>query len=541
MIIPRPRLEKYTGELLRFDQTLHVFSADSPGEKAMRLFGYFIPSVPILKSERVSADIIFECRPALSDKDEYYEIHVSSGRAVIHYRSFAGARNAAASVSQLLKKSDSGYTLPVADIEDFPDSQMRSFMIDPARGIIPVQTIKEILIRMAMVKYNYLHLHLSDGAGYAIKSDVLPNLGGPFGRQYAKSEIREIVSFASFLGIECIPEAEFPAHATQFILDIKELGCITENVKQSPFVMCAGNEFTYEVLEKLYSEIAGLFPGKIMHVGTDEISVLDLKDEYTWPTWHDCVRCREMCEREGIDRTDYIEIFYYMLRRVYKIVSGLGKRMMMWNDNIDISKSPDLPRDILIHFWRVAAEHRGPVEGCSMERFLEEGFEVLNSYYPETYIEAEFYNNSDDTIRVWTPFKTPEHDEKYDHQILGGEPCAWGSFESTAHFKRTLPVSIILYGDRLWNHNVNRDNESFGVAATRLLFGTESPDNFNLFKYLGGYMLPRINDVFLYREKVSPDIREAYTILEKLEKPHLMTGRLATEYLKCIDWLSEKK
>lgn len=538
MIIPRVQKENFTGDFAVFGKTIHVFAADYPGKKALKLFGYFIPTVPVLKvSDRSSADIIFECRPSVSRNDEYYKISVSGLKAQINYRSFAGAKNAAASVAQLIKKTGSGFELPEGEIEDWPDSKMRSFMIDPARGIIPVRTVKEILIRMAMAKYNYLHIHLSDGIGYAIRSEVLPELSGPYGKQYTKDDIRDIVAFAGILGIECIPEAEFPAHATQLLLDINELGCITEHEKQSPFVICAGNEYTYEVLIKLYTEIAELFPGEFIHVGTDEISMLDLKDEYTWPTWHDCVRCREMCEREGIDRNNYIEVFYYMLRRVYKIITGLGKRMMMWNENIDISKSPELPRDILIHFWRIAAPQRGPIEGCSMERFLEEGFEVFNSYYPETYIEAEFYENNDDTIRVWTPLGKPEHDSKYDAQILGGEPCAWGSTELTPHFNWTLPSSIMLYGDRLWNHTVNEDPKAFGIAGTRLQLGVDVPNGFDLFEYFGGFMLPRINDTRLYREKVSGNIDEAYNVLAELEKPHLLTGRLASEYRKSINWL----
>ncbi|MDD4774140.1 MAG: family 20 glycosylhydrolase, partial [Eubacteriales bacterium] len=367
MIIPRTKHEKYTGAYAVFGSILRVHACDFPGERALKLFRYFIPAVPVLTVERVAADIVFECIPAVSREDEYYKITVNNNQVTVCYRSFAGARNAAASVAQLLAKSDDNYKFPVAEIQDLPDSKMRSFMIDPARGIIPVQTVKEILIRMAMVKYNYLHIHLSDSGGYAIKSDVLPKLSGPDGKQYSKDEIREIVAFAGMLGIECIPEAEFPGHANRLLQDMEELGCVTENEKQSPFVICAGNEHSYDMLEKLYTEIAELFPGGIIHVGTDEIAMRDLVDLYTWPTWHDCARCHELCEREGMDRDNYIEIFYYMLRRVYKIISGLGRRIMMWNENIDISKSPELPRDILIHFWRIAGTNRGPVEGCSME------------------------------------------------------------------------------------------------------------------------------------------------------------------------------
>lgn len=249
-----------------------------------------------------------------------------------------------------------------------------------------------------------------------------------------------------------------------------------------------------------------------------------------------------MSKREGIDQNNDTEMFYYFVRRVYNILLKLGKRVIMWNDNIDISQSPDLPRDILIHFWRIAATDRGPVEGCSMERFLEEGFEVLNSWYPETYIERDFYDNNDETIKVWSPISVPLHDSKYNAQIKGGEPCAWGEYKGLEHYDWTLPTSIMLFGDRLWNYKPNDDAEEFGIAGTRYQLGIHTPEKFNLFEIFGGFMQPRsIDGTRMWTEKAAKDLSKTYEILVKLEDSYLMTGKLAGEYRKSIEWLNEKR
>ncbi len=545
MIIPRIQNEVIIEGKHELGSAVKYFAADDFGARAAKLFKYFLPTVSFIAvKSRSDAQLIFDCRFGICERDEFYKITSNEMPIYVNYRDFLGARNAVATISQLLIRENGVLYFPRVEVLDYPTSKMRSLMIDPARCIIPVADIEEILIRMAMTKHNYIHLHLGDERGYAIKSDVV-NYGGPFGKQYTKDEIRHIVKFALDLGIECIPEIDFPGHAFQLLEEMPNLACVTDGSENpSPWAVCAGNEETYIFLEKLYTELAELFPCKIMHVGTDEIEMNDRTDILTWPTWHCCYRCRELCEREGIDQNNRTEIFYYMLRRIYAVLSKLGKRLMMWNDNIDISKSPELPRDILIHFWRVAGWKRGPSEGCSMQRFLEEGFEVFNSYYPETYIEEDFYRNKDETIVVWDPTTIPEHDNALDSQILGGEPCAWGSSceAPVEHFQWSLPPSIFMFGDRFWNKSVCDDLGQFGIAATKLLFGIDVPKDFNLFEKFGGFMQPRsYTGVRMWPDKAAEDLSEVDAVLEKLENSYTMYGRFARIYRESIKWLNEKR
>ena len=177
-----------------------------------------------------------------------------------------------------------------------------------------------------------------------------------------------------------------------------------------------------------------------------------------------------------------------------------------------------------------------------MERFLEEGFEVFNSYYPETYIERDFYKNNDETILVWTPHGEPQHDHRYDRQILGGEPCAWGDAGGEGHFNWTLPTSIMLFGDRLWNRGVCDDRKAFGIAGTRYQLGIDTPEGFDIFGPFGGFMQPRsIDGTRMWADRAAEDLSETDSILKTLQNDYTMSGRLAGVYRESIAWLKAKR
>ena len=147
------------------------------------------------------------------------------------------------------------------------------------------------------------------------------------------------------------------------------------------------------------------------------------------PAWMDT--SKELRDREGISTER--EIYYYVINRIHDVTTKLGKQIIMFNDQIDISVTPDIPKDIIIQFWRIATPGRGPVDGCTLERFLEEGFTVINSYFPETYVDFEEYASSE-SINQWTPLSSPEFDPT-SNQVIGGEFCAWEKH----------PISSILF------------------------------------------------------------------------------------------------
>ena len=554
MILPRVQKEtKHEGHI-EFKEPIKVYCADYPGERAFSALKLFCPTVVFCGiAGRAGAEIVFECLPSITKDDEYYRIDAKKNRVTANYRAFAGARNAAASLAQLLAKTKDGYKIEKTEIEDWPDNKYRGLLIDPAyMGIIPIQAVKDIILRMGLSKYNILHLNLTSHTGYALKSEVYPEIsllaGYPeieagAGAQYTKAEMRGIIEYAEALGIEIMPEFDIPGHLTRLMADMPELMCVTKNEPPSRWAVCAGNEKTYEVLENIYTELAELFPGKYIHIGTDEVEMLEHTDIRpwglkTWPSWHDCTRCGEMCAREGIEN-NRAEIFLYMLRRIYRVVSKLGKKVVLWNDNIVNSIVSELPRDMVVQLWLDSGGNVGPADGCSLQKLLEEGFEVINSYSSQTYIEAEMQNN-DATIAIWDPKTIPAHDPNLSGQIIGGQPCAWGYYPN---FAWSVPTSLMMFGDRLWNRTVCADTEAYGKAGTRHQLGIDTPEGLNIFEAFGGFMQPRSNEMRMWAEKAADDecLDEIDKILEKLEKGHLAEGRLAGEYRRSIAWLKKNR
>jgi hypothetical protein len=117
-----------------------------------------------------------------------------------------------------------------------------------------------------------------------------------------------------------------------------------------------------------------------------------------------------------------------------------------------------------------------------MQRFLEEGFTVVNSFYEETY--ADDYM-SEEALATWTPANRPPVEEKYRSQILGGEMCAWGIRN---HFDYTIPANFFLFGDRLWNDEPSDVVENREMLTRQLL--CEDVEMVNVFEILGGCMMP---------------------------------------------------
>ena len=537
-ILPRVKEQYMSDKYFTLGKKVTYYLDKNMADVGISSLEIFLPELELTRVDTSNADIYFKYDASVSDKEEYYELHVGEKGIQIVYKDYLGARNASSTIALLAEKDKDSYKVPVCTIKDYPDSMYRSGLLESSgRAWKDIDEIKEDLVRMALAKMNYMNFHFFDYMGSSIRYDSYPMIKG-FGkdnRQYTKDEIRDLVAFAKKLGIEIVPGIEMPAHAQAILEAMPGLRCNGDipNI----WVLCAGNEMTYTVLDNIIKETAELFPGKYIHIGADE---LDFGDDTSWqPAWMGCSRCASLRQKEDLDSER--DIFYYMIERIYASVKSHGKQMIMFNDQIDISVPVDLPRDIIIHFWRIAIPGRGPVEGCSLERFLEEGFTVINSYYPETYVDFEYYAK-EETIRLWTPLSSPEFDKKYASQIMGGEFCAW---EGQPHLRYTLPSSITMYADRLWNHTVCDYDNDYGKMMTRLILGINTPKNFNVFKYLGSVLPPRDDVNKAYLDKIKADDEELVkardNLLRSLKDNGGYGSNAAAVYMECIDWVLENR
>jgi hypothetical protein len=165
----------------------------------------------------------------------------------------------------------------------------------------------------------------------------------------------------------------------------------------------------------------------------------------------------------------------------------------MWNENIAIGDSPDLPRDILIQFWRVAHRGWGPRKGVNMQRFAREGFRIVNSFYPDTYLD--FYAK-DERMFAWHPQSNFRFPRALRPQVIGSEACAWGE-NGFDNYIGNLPGSLALFGDRLWNRRPVTDPDGFAEAAMPHLFGPFMPPEWRRFFHARGFLVQPATQRFL--------------------------------------------
>lgn len=535
MIIPRPYSEKYYEGTLEVSGVLTFNSKDEKmADKAIELFNIYIPQFEAKKDDDAFVSLVYD---SALGREEY--ILDTEEKILIKYSDYSGVRNALATLVQLMTKEKEVYSLVKCHIEDKPMFKLRSFMLDLGRGVGRKEEIKETLIRMSLMKYNRLHLHLIDSEGVAWQSQAYPLLTGPRGDQYSMQYYKSLDKLCQTLGLEILPELEVPGHNATILRCHPELACeVDEKEHPSKWVLCAGNEKIFDFYTALIKEMIEMFPScKSIHIGGDEVDFQDIPDQRC--NWDFCPKC------QALGYGNMKETHYYVIKRVYDIVKGLGKNVVMWNDWVDISKPCPLPKDIEMHFWRVAAKTRGPYEGCSMAKFLEQGYKVVNSSFPDAYFCGKDYASAESLVD-WLPTKRPESDEKYHDLILGGEGCAWefGNEERYRFYRFTLQSPMGLFSDRLWNGTYHAYDKEYESALTKAILGVRCKSGFNIFELIGTIMLPAKTTELAVLENVKatiPELKEA--ILEMI--PTMVTDEYghfaALYYAECLNWIIDRK
>lgn len=242
---------------------------------------------------------------------EGYTLDAGAERIRITGHDAAGLFYGTRTLLQLLRRGErpgnaddeSDWSVPGVRIEDAPRFRYRGVMLDVARHFFGVADVERWIDRAVSLKYNHLHLHLTDDQGWRIQIDAWPRLtaagsggdatGGP-GGFYTKDDIREIVAYAAARHMTVVPEIDLPGHTHAIGLgypDLVELPAITEaNVTEAAALnqplpvhgvhyaawgvghssVKIHEERTYDLIRDVLTEVAELMPGPYLHIGGDE-------------------------------------------------------------------------------------------------------------------------------------------------------------------------------------------------------------------------------------------------------------------------------
>jgi hexosaminidase len=176
--------------------------------------------------------------------------------------------------------------------------------------------------------------------------------GGP-GGFYTQEEYQQIVEYAAAHYITVIPEVDMPAHVNSALAsyaELNETGLARElytRYEGGSSSLAIRKEVTYQFLEDTLREIATLTPGPYFHIGGDEA--------------------------HSTDETDY-KLF---IERVQKIVQGLGKQCIGWEE---ISRADLLPDTIVQHWWQA------PLAQEAARR----GHKLILSPAPRVYLDIKY-------------------------------------------------------------------------------------------------------------------------------------------------------
>jgi len=412
--------------------------------------------LPIQRNSSAQPSIVFKLNPSVKLPPEGYHLTISPKQVTVQSPHLAGLRHAVQTLRQLLPVSIyashpiSGvdWTMPYVEIEDYPRFSWRGAMLDVVRHFMPVEFIFRFLDLLALHKLNSFHWHLTDDQGWRVEIKKYPRLTevGAWRRHtmvghwnenkttpqyddirhggyYTQDEMRQVVAYATRLGINVVPEIEMPGHAQAAIASYPELGNSDEKIEVSSgwgihTHVYNVEESTIKFMQDVLEEVMSIFPSTFIHVGGDEVP----KQE-----WKDSPRAQQRIRELGLSNED--ELQSYFISRMDNFLTQHGRRLIGWDEILEGGLAPNAT----VMSWR------GEAGGIAA---AQAGHDVVMA--PNTYTYFDYYQSPDNTaeplaIGALLPLETvysyepipQDIDESNIHHILGVQGQLWSEYIPT--------------------------------------------------------------------------------------------------------------
>jgi hexosaminidase len=427
-------------------------------------------------------------------RKEGYTLVASAKGVIISANAPAGLFYGMQTLLQLFPKEvesksavNTAWTIPSVKITDYPRFGWRGIMLDVSRNFFTKEEVKQYIDEIARYKFNTLHWHLTDDNGWRIEIKSLPKLTevgawrvprfGQFGDRsapkpgeaatdggfYTQADIKEIIQYAQDKFVTILPEIDVPGHSMSAIASYPELSCTKDpNTKVNPgssfsewfdngtFKMNIDNtlnpsdEKVYEFLDKVFTEMAAIFPNPYIHVGGDECYK---------GFWTNDAGCQALMKKMNMTKPE--ELQAYFMKRVETILKSKGKKLIGWDEILEGGLAPEAT----VMSWRGI---KGGIEAAKM------GHDVVMT--PTTYAYID-YQQGERTIeppiyadlrltKCYSFDPVPEGvDAKY---ILGGQGNLWTEQVVTLHHAEymTWPRGWALAED-FWSPNASKNWTNF--------------------------------------------------------------------------------
>ena len=433
-------------------------------------------------------------KPDKAGNPEQYTLISGAGGITITATTPAGLFYGVQTLLQLLPPAiesktvvpQKSWAIPAVEIKDYPRFAWRGLMFDVSRHFFTLQEVKEFIDEMARYKFNLLHLHLTDDQGWRIEIKSYPKLTevgawnvkktGTFGtfsepaadepRNYGgfftQDDIRELVAYAGRQFVNILPEIDVPGHSMAALASYPELSCTPGNYvvnSGEKFMiwppkghfygmvdntLCPANDKVYTFLDKVFAEIAALFPFEYIHMGGDETAR---------NFWEKSDQIKSLMEREKLKNLD--EVQSYFVKRVEKIIESKGKKLIGWDEILDGGLAPNAT----VMSWRGI---KGGIEATK------QGHQVVMS--PTTFVYLD-YIQSDPAIeppvyaslRLKTTYEFNPVPEAVDDKLIkGGQGNLWTEqVYNMRHLQYMLWPRAFAIAESVWSPAATKNWKNF--------------------------------------------------------------------------------
>ncbi|MBI5371223.1 MAG: family 20 glycosylhydrolase [Sphingobacteriales bacterium] len=427
--------------------------------------------------------------------NEGYRLKVTAAGITLSAREPAGIFYGIQTLLQLfpVQMDNKALVIPALTIEDYPRFAWRGLMLDVSRHFFTVAQVKDYIDQMVKYKFNLLHLHLTDDQGWRIQIKSLPKLTdigawrvdktGTFGRFsppaadeprtyggfYTQEDIKELVRYAKDRFVNILPEIDVPGHSLAAIASYPELSCTPGNyaVNSGESFMiwpgggqhfygtldntiCPALEQSFEFLDKVFTEVAELFPFEYIHMGGDETAR---------NFWEKSEQIKSLMQKQGFKNLD--EVQSYFVKRVEKIINSKGKKMIGWDEILDGGLAPNAA----VMSWRGM---KGGIEAAR------QGHEVVMSPTDFAYID---YMQGDavieppvySTLRLKKAYQFEPLPEGVDPSLVkGGQANLWTEQVYTMRHAQymTWPRGMAI-AEVLWSPKEKRNWTDFSARVEK--------------------------------------------------------------------------